>query len=160
MEEILPSQAPYTEAIFFSILEFRNTLDTLQVQCPRFISQKPEPQGFRLAAETSCGISHLTARRTGSPRARASCSAWELANVPGMRPAKGESVKPCCRGACLFRPLALLSAPHFVMRSRAVTQPDENLCPCQAARSLGSLSDRLLLSQGLQGGGKVIKCFA
>lgn len=59
MEEILPSQAPYTEAIFFSILEFRNTLDTLQVQCPRFISQKPEPQGFRLAAETETERPHL-----------------------------------------------------------------------------------------------------
>lgn len=47
-----PPKPPTPKQFFFSILEFRNTLDTLQVQCPRFISQKPEPQGFRLAAET------------------------------------------------------------------------------------------------------------
>lgn len=73
---------------------------------------------------------------------------------------KGEIRKPCYRGAGFFR--ALLPAPQVAVGAREVTpQPDENLGPRQRlALSLSSLSDWLLRSRGLQGGGKVIKCFA
>lgn len=129
--------------IFPSFLHQSNflALQNLKALCPHLISRKPEAQVTARAAPERCSLSRWRGPTSedgpkAGPAQRLPWN-WKLSNVLGIGYMKGEIMKLRRRRACLICPLALPSAPHFVMGSGEVTPPpDENLGPGPAAPSL------------------------